>query len=206
MLIVSRSDANKLINEDSNVFKTDERNRDVNDYSIKEIKPDYTIPDYTIPDYTIQEIKHGRGLGTENLTPEMRAIIAQEAIVSGRTAEDVAREYGVSTQAVEAYKNGATSLATYNQPDAALKTVVNEAKDVIKIEAQNKLLLAIQALTGEKITSAKARDIASIAKDMSSIVRDSREANQININGGQTIVYAPRVKEEDDYKVVEVRE
>jgi len=187
MIICSRDEANKLIHDDTNLFKNDERNKD-------------------IIDYKIEPIKHGRGAGVENLTEGMRQLIAEEALVSGRTIQDIADEYGISRDAVNAYKHGATSEATYNQPNANLLEKVIEVKDNIKTQAQNKLLLAIQSLTDQKISSAKAKDIAGIAKDMSSVIRNVEGPDGPTFNNSKVLIYSPRLKEEDDYKVIEARE
>lgn len=187
MIICSRQEANKLINTDVNIFKNDERNKDVIDYQV--------IP-----------IKHGRGAGVENLTPGMRELIATEALVSGKTIDQIAEEFGVSRDAVNAYKHGATSEATYNQPNHELATVVDNVKSEIKKEAQNKLLTAIQSLTDSKISQAKAKDIAGIAKDMSSVMRNIDGPDGNIINNNRVLIYSPRLKEEDDYKVIEARE
>jgi predicted transcriptional regulator len=188
MIICSREQANQLIQDDTNLFKNDERNKDV-------------------VDYPIQEIKRGRGAGVENLTPGMRELIAEEALVSGKTLDQIADEYGISRDAVNAYKHGATSEATYNQPDAKLLDKVNEVKTEIKTQAQNKLLLAIQSLTDQKISGAKAKDIAGIAKDMSSVLRNVEGPDSnLNFNNSKVLIYSPRLKEEDDYKVIEARE
>jgi len=136
----------------------------------------------------------------------MRAIIAEEALISGKTLEEVAKEFGVSRDAVNAYKHGATSEATYNQPDAELSPIVETIKDQIKSEAQNKLLTAIQSLTTDKIGAAKAKDIAGIAKDMSAVIRNINPSDGTLITNSKVLVYSPRVKEEDDYKVIEARE
>lgn len=187
MIICSRQEANTLIGDSRNLLSADERNKD-------------------IIDYEVLEIKHGRGAGVENLTPEMRKLIAEEALVSGRSQEDIAKEYGVSVDAVRAYKNGATSCATYNQPNEELAPHVAQVRDEIKLKAQNALLTAIQSLTDEKISGAKAKDIAGIAKDMSSVLRNIEPQSSGPVINNKVLVYSPRVKEEDDYKVIEARE
>ena len=192
MIICSRDEANSLLQDSRNLLSTDERNKDV-------------------IDYPIEQIKHGRGAGVENLTDEMRKIIAEEAILSGKSQEEIAKEYGVSIDAVRAYKNGATSSATFNTPDAVLgphvAEIKEEVKEQIKTHAQNALLTAIQSLTDSKISGAKAKDIAGIAKDMSSVLRNIEpQTNGPIINNNKVLVYSPRVKEEDDYNVIEARD
>lgn len=186
MIICSRESANSLISDDKNFLSKDDRNKDILNYEVK-------------------EIKHGRGVGTENLTDAMRQLIAEDALVSGKTIEEVAKDYGVSPQSVSAYKHAATSTSTYNQPNEALAPIVGDIKSQIKEEAQNKILSALIALNPDKIAAAKARDIASIAKDMSSVVRNLTDDGPL-IQNNTVLVYKPRVKEEDDYQIIEARE
>jgi transposase-like protein len=187
VIICSREEANTLIADDRNLFSRDERNKDIVNYEVK-------------------EIKHGRGAGKENLSDEMRKIIAEDALVSGRTIQEVADEYGISRDAVNAYKHGATSEATYNVPNQELAPHVTQVKDEIKLKAQNALLTAIQSLTDDKISGSKAKDIAGIAKDMSSVLRNIEPQTSGPVINNKVLVYSPRVKEEDDYKVIEARE
>ncbi len=187
MIICDRESANSLLNDNRNLLSKDERNKDIIDYEVK-------------------EIKHGRGLGVENLTPEMRKIIAEEALTSGKTVDEVALEFGVSRDAVNAYKHGATSEATYNEPNTDLAPHVEGVKEQIKSHAQNALLTAIQSLTSNKISGAKAKDIAGIAKDMSSVLRNIEPQTAGPVINNKVLVYSPRVKEEDDYNVIEARE
>lgn len=187
MIICNRETANSLLKDNQNLFKDDPRNK-------------------SLIDYEIAEIKRGRG-DSLNVEPEIRAMIAEEAIRSGKTQLQIAQEYGVSPQAVEAYKNGATSLATYHEPKQELKQVVDQTKEDIAIRAKNKLAQCLEELSPEKIRGAKAKDIAGIAKDMSSVHKNMTADfdKSVNINN-KILVYQPRMKEEDDYEVVEAIE
>ena len=62
-----------------------------------------------------QDKSKGRGNKPE-VPEEIRNVIAQEGML-GASSKDVAREFNVSPQSVNSYKNGSTSLATYNTPD-----------------------------------------------------------------------------------------
>ena len=191
MIICSREAAQSLIQSESNLFRDDERNKDI-------------VSEFL--NYETKEIKHGRG-DSLNLDDEQRKEIATLALTSGLSIEEVSKLTGASPSQVSAYKNGATSTATYHDKDKVLGEHVESVKSEITSAAQNKLKLAIEALTGEKINSAKARDIAGIAKDMSQIVRniegDSGSGSGTNV---KVMIYQPRAKEESDFKVIEVNE
>jgi predicted transcriptional regulator len=193
MIICSREEANKLLGEESNLLRTDDRNKDI----VREFI-----------DYETKEIKHGRGSGTLNLDDERRKEIATLALTSGLSNDEVASLTGVSHDSVSAYKHGATSESTYNEKDEVLNTHVNGIKTRATEAAQNKLMMAIEAITGEKIEAAKVRDIAGIAKDMSAVIKNMAPDNP---NGGinnnvKVLIYQPRVREESDFEVITVNE
>jgi transposase-like protein len=186
MIIASREQANKLLAVDSNLFKNDERNIIPGDSNIE-----------------VRALRHGKPAGRENLTAEQRKIIAEEAIISGKTIVEIAEQFGISHDTVAAYKSGATSCATYNEKDEDLSKHINSVKENIISEAQNKLLTAIQEITSDKIGAAKVRDIAGIAKDMSSIVKNMGPEMVVNDNR-KVIIYRPRERQEDEYEVIDV--
>jgi hypothetical protein len=65
------------------------------------------------------------------------------------------------------------------------------------------LLSAIEAITPEKINEAKLRDIASVAKDMSAVIKNMEPSVEADTARTQFIFYAPQQKEESHYKVIE---
>lgn len=186
MIICNREEANKLISSQDNLLKDDERNNDI-------------VSDFL--NYEIKEIKRGRG-EVLDIGEERRKEIATLALTSGLSIEEVAKLTGVSPQSVSAYKHGATSEATYNKKDESLGEHVDGIKTQVSNAAQNKLMMAIEALTGEKIHGAKARDIAGIAKDMSAIMKNMTPDGPL-VQNNKVLIYQPRVKEEDDFITVE---
>lgn len=154
-------------------------------------------------DFETREIKRGRG-DSLNLDDEKRKEIATLALTSGLTIDEVSRLTGSSPDAVNAYKHGARSEATYNEKDNPVGDHVREIKGEVTERATNKLMLAIEALTGEKVNASKARDIAGIAKDMSAVIKNMSNESGMNISNSKVIVYQPRIKEEDDYVSISV--
>src|SRR5262249_41709461 len=142
------------------------------------------------------------GRGANNNTPDVvRKFVAEEAI-NGVPAKELTEAIKVSHSSISAYKNCATSCATYNEPDKKLKNHVVNVKDRITRKATNRLNSALNALTPEKLEEVKARDLAGIAKDMSAIVRnmnpESEKGEEKNV---QFIFFAPRMTEENDYDI-----
>jgi len=170
-------------------------------------------PENEPPVPTIEELPTpGRNEHDKNVPNSLRSVIAETAISNGsRSANELARAFDISSSSVSAYKNGATSTASYDEPQPELSKRVKAARFNIANRAQDTLLEALNHLTNEKLENAKARDIASIAKDMSAVVKnmttsdddddDGKKGPQVNIT-----FFAPVMRKESDFEVIEVRE
>jgi len=150
----------------------------------------------------------GRRNGDNNIPPALRQVIAEEAIVNGNgSGKELAELFGVSKSSVSAYKNGATSTDSYNLPDSKLKNHVNKVKDKIRGKAHSKLIMALNEVTKDKLQTAKLRDIAATAQAMSSIVRNMDDVEgEGKINPNNFIIFAPYVKNENEFKTVVINE
>ncbi|SRR5258706_8927296 len=152
----------------------------------------------------VVNIERGRTLGRTEVPQVIRQIVAEEAIENGHS-QAVADRFGLSKSSVDAYKIGATSTASYNEPDNALARAVNNKKNEISDIARGRLSAALSSLTDDKIDGAKARDIASIAKNMSAVIKDMEPA-VIQQNNTQVIIYKPRMRDEDEFDIITVNE
>lgn len=149
------------------------------------------------------DIKHGRGPKKE-VPSLIRQEIAKDAI-SGIPAKTISELYDISSSSISAYKEGSTSTAFIGKRvDTSLLEAVQLKKQEIGDSARGRLLAALDSLTDDKIEKAKAKDIASIAKDMSVVVRNTEGQGGFQVNNQQVNIYRPRMKEEDDYDVIEV--
>lgn len=147
----------------------------------------------------------GRG-SVEEKPESLRKIISEEAI-NGAPASEIAKAFDVSPSSISAYKNGATSTASYDSPSPSLTNHNNGIRDRIINRANGKIMTALKSLTSEKINDAKARDIASIAKDMSVVVKNmTPEQSNGPQNNVQFVLFAPRMKQEDEFAAITVRE
>lgn len=146
-----------------------------------------------------------RGRRNKKETPEaIRALVATEKQAGAPSAE-LEKAFNVSKSSVSAYGNGATSTATYNKPDPAITDALTTAGNHIVGIAHNKLISALEAITDEKVTNLSANKAAMLARDMSSVVRNIKPPEQpVNINNNQVVIFRPRMKEEDDFEVIEV--
>lgn len=153
----------------------------------------------------IIDIKHGRGPVTE-VPSSLRKVIAEEAIVNGHS-EEIAKQFGISKSSVDSYKHGATSTASYNNPDTELNDHVTSIKSDITNNARSKLLAALESLTPEKLEAVKARDAASIAKDMSVVIKNMEPDSEARRGPDtQYIVYAPQFKKESVFETIVVKD
>jgi hypothetical protein len=145
-------------------------------------------------------LQHGRG-NTAEVPSLIREIVAEDAIENGSSAKSLSTAFGVSESSVNAYKNGATSTATYRQKDPSLQA----AKRRVYNRASNRLIAALDALKSKDLSGEKAKDISSIAKDMSSVLEKvkphevSDSTNQVHLH-----LYAPKLKQLSDYDEIVV--
>lgn len=154
---------------------------------------------------SVEEIKKGRG-DKPNTPEDIRKLAAISAINSEGTASEIAKAYGISEASVSAYKVGATSTATYDNPNQALAETINTHKAAVTRKARNRLMSALNHITPQKLEGVKARDLAAIAKDMSAVIKDFEpQVNHTNnVNNVQFVFMAPRVRDLEDYKIIDV--
>lgn len=147
--------------------------------------------------------RKGRG-SVKQVPTALRKLIAEESI-NGAPAKELSDVFGISPSSISAYKNGATSTASYNQPDTELSKHVNDVRSDIGDKARARLLSAIEAITPEKIEAAKLRDIASVAKDMSAVIKNMEPEGEERAKTNNFIFFSPNQKEETAYKVIDVQ-
>jgi hypothetical protein len=142
----------------------------------------------------VELIERGRPLGKTEVPQSVREFIATESLSD------------ISPSSISAYKVGATSTSSYHKPDPPLDNHVKKLKIAIATKARGKLLEAIDSLTSDKISNAKAKDISSIAKDMAAVVRhlDDKEGDESNKPQVQFVFFAPKVKDESSFPIIEV--
>lgn len=150
--------------------------------------------------FVVHEINHGRNENDTNVPQPIRELIVEDAL-EGATAESLSKIYNVSPSSVSAYKNGATSTASYRQKNSKLIA----AKDRVSNRAYNRLNEALKALGTKNLSDEKPKDIASIAKDMATVaekmspkVDGAKDGPQVHLH-----LYAPKMKQITDYEIVE---
>lgn len=176
----------------------------------QELITDFTdLPEYaTRPGGSIVTLERGRGLGNKAVPQVLRNVLAQDAIESGSaSAKSIARAFDVSDSSLAAYKHNAHSTSSYHTTQPELKKVTDHTREVIGKKARSRLLSAINHITPEKLADAKLRDIAGVAQAMSAVIKNIDPPAEVSAHANVNIVlFAPRVRSEEAYEVVQVQE
>lgn len=159
-------------------------------------------------DAEVVKIEKGRGEGNVEVPNGLRRAIGETAITDGRQeALHLAASFGISPSSVSAYSKGATSTASMSERPNS--DIIKNAKQKISKRARGKLLMALKHITEDKLRDAKLTDVASVAKDMSTIAKNM-EDGPTNGEGQETsprfVVYAPQFRQENHYETVRVNE
>jgi hypothetical protein len=157
-------------------------------------------------DSEVRQIERGRGNKVE--TPEEIREIISEASLQGARSKDLAKIFPISSSSISAYKNSATSTASYNKPDQKLENHNSEVRDRITQRATKRIMMALSAITPEKVQSAKLKDISGLAKDMSSVVKNLEPQGRVSGDVNQTnyVFYIPKEKRLEDFETIVVNE
>lgn len=156
-------------------------------------------------------IQDSRALGRNGAreVPEViREIIAEDAITSDKTAQELSLAYKISQSSISAYKHGSTSTASYNEPIAELLEANNKVRTDIISNARSRLVSALQHITPDKLADAKLRDVASVAKDMSAIIKNMEPEikDSPKERAPQFIFFAPQPVKEDIFDTIYTKE
>jgi hypothetical protein len=149
-------------------------------------------------------IQRGRG-NTRNVPESLRKIIGENAVEEGSKATKVmTNAFGISDSSLSAYKHGANSTASYNDP--AFKPAIDKVRDKITRKARSRLIASLNAITPEKLSDEKPRDLAGIAKDMSAIIKNMEPDAEKDKIPQALIIFAPRMVTEEKFEVIDVGE
>jgi|SRR5215467_10775095 len=163
----------------------------------------------SVPIPEVLPMEHpGRTEGDVNVPNNLRKIIGETSELEGREAAlELASRFGVSNSSVSAYANGSTSTASmHKQPNLG---AINAAKIRVATKARKKLLLSLHHITEEKLQDAKPEVLASVARNMSAIIKEmepEQEKEKNDDKAPQFVVFAPTIKQENNYEVIKARE
>jgi hypothetical protein len=147
----------------------------------------------------------GRIPDKPNLPESFRKVIADEKLEGSKT-KDIAEAFGISHATVFTAANGLNS--PNGKVNDSLTEHVKSRKERIVDRASNKLIVALRALTPQKIEAEDAKTISSIAKDMSQVVRNLEpDTKGASANQANFIFYAPNGRKDiADYEIIEARD
>lgn len=158
----------------------------------------------------VEKESPGRKEGDNNVPESLRKIIGEDAVINGRqSAIGLASMFGVSPSSVSAYAKGATSTTNYNEPKVDLVTHLNKSRGRAIKRASKTLNSALGSITQDKLDYADAKDLSTIAKDMSVVIRNL-EPQVVPTGESKTnqqfVIFAPTFKDEKSFEVIDVRE
>lgn len=155
-----------------------------------------------------EKASKGRALGDVNVPESLRKIIGEDAAINGTkdamSEGSIAHALGISPSSVSAYKRGATSSNGEAKDD--ILSHINRGKEKAIKRASRSMHLALSHITPDKLREVKAKDLSSIAKDMSALIKNlepEREEAKKNVN---FVFFAPRTRDIDSYRVIDVGE
>lgn len=153
-------------------------------------------------------LKRGRGEDKTNTPPSVRKIIGGESIEHGHAAGvELGKALGVSESSVSAYQKGSTSTALMDRPDPDLLDHITEARRKVAKSAREKVAIAIDAITEEKLKESSPRIAAGVAKDMSVVVKNMEPpTDSERDNSTQFVFFVPHMKTEQQFEVIDVKE
>jgi predicted AlkP superfamily phosphohydrolase/phosphomutase len=156
--------------------------------------------DEPVDNSEIRDISRGRPIGKLETPEIVRETIALDKL-AGVQSKQLQKEFNISASSVSAYAKGATSTARYNDPDRNLSRAIESRKSLITERAIDKLTEALESIN---LTEDMKPNMASmIAKDMSAIVKNMGPDMVIN-NDNRVVVFKPRMREEEEYQVIDV--
>lgn len=156
---------------------------------------------------SIENLNRGRGVGNNAIPDSLKKIISETAIEEGNdSAKEITRAFGISDSSLSAYKNGASSTTSYNDPKPELRKHNSEVKNRIVGKTHSRLLQAIKSITPEKLEAAKARDLAGIARDLSGVIKNLEPEEKEEKNDKPFVIFAPQFRDERSFQTITVKE
>lgn len=159
----------------------------------------------------IDKPSRGRSEGDVNVPESLRKIIGETAVIDGRAeAVKLAGMFGISPSSASAYAVGATSTKSYDTPSKSIIAHINKSRQRAIKKAQKTMNGALDAITQEKLDYADPKDLSSIAKDMSAIIKNL-EPEQLPVdpneaNRPQFVIFAPQFRKEEHYETINISE
>jgi hypothetical protein len=141
----------------------------------------------------------GRKPEIPNIPPLIKEIAATTASCGIATNKEMARSFGISAQTVSNVRSG-VGIANKD-----IQKKIDENLGQIRDVAIDRLMQSLGLMDDEKLANTKARDLSSIAANLSKVIDKSLPRADTNpLSGVQVIFYSPRMKDISDYEVIDI--
>lgn len=150
----------------------------------------------------------GRGKGNIETPNVLRKVIAQDVIEGGSIA-DVSEAFSISRSSISAYIKGVNSTSDYSSSDKINRALADnnlKTKEKIIRMSRRTMRRAINQITDEKLAASKPGELAMVARSMGSIATDLEPEVTETHEKKVVITYRPRIRQEDDFQVLNVSE
>lgn len=154
---------------------------------------------------SIRPIHNGGRRGGDTNVPEVIRATAALLAQSGESSKDIAQALDLSKTSVDQYKEGNTS---FGRPNQKLRAVLRQNMEQVNEKAVSKLLKGLDFMDfdkQEKMDKVSYRDMSAILLNLGKLV-DSKLSEDGDKETTKLIVYAPSIKTEQHFEVIEVRE
>jgi transcriptional regulator with XRE-family HTH domain len=130
--------------------------------------------------------------GKPNLPVFVRTTMA--ILAEGEPQSSVAKEFGVSQMTVSKAKNGKTKTD---------RSEIDMVRNAVQDKALERLMVSLNLINDDKLSSSSAKELSGIAANMAKVVDRTAPKGQLDGANVQLLVYAPQIKAEDNYRVIE---
>lgn len=160
----------------------------------------------------VEKESPGRSEGDVNVPDSLRKIIGETSVLEGRQeAIALAGMFGISASSVSAYAKGSTSTASYDQPAKSIISHINKSRQRYTKKAGKVLSEAMNKIDENKLNDMSAKELASIAKDMSVVIRNLEPQDKTPGEGDgnktpQFVIFAPQFRDERSFPSITIQE
>ena len=151
----------------------------------------------------------GRNSEVNNVPQSLRKIIAEEHAVNGfKSAQHLAESFGgLSQPTLSTYGSGNISRGIESAQSNDLNSYLNGRKGKISKRAINKLNLALNHISDDKLSGLEVRELSCVAKDMAQIVKHMEPTvKESQRDPVQFHFYSPTIKNENHYETVTAKD
>ena len=141
--------------------------------------------------------------GRKNLTEETKEFIG--TLANFDTGKNVGEAFGVSQALVSDLKrgfNGSSKEVFDVERKSRIDSNVSDVKKKVSGLALEKLTKAIECISDDKLVNAKLNDLGAIIGSLGKVANVEEESR---IENNNFVFYAPRTRNEDEYKIIEVK-